>query len=276
MGASSLLLMTLSLGQTDAAREAFFEAKVRPVLVESCLKCHGPAKASNGLRLDSRPALLVGGERGPALVPGQPAKSLLIEAIRHTHRKLRMPPESKLPDHVVADFSLWIQQGAVWSTTNIVGREPPPEKHWAFQRVLTERPPADPACWATHPLDCFVAAKLRERGLSPVGGAERRALLRRATFGLIGLPPTPDEVKAFLRDDAPDAFAKVIERLLASPHYGERWGRHWMDVVRYADTAGDNADYPIPEVHRYRDYIIDAFNADKPFNEFVREQLAGD
>ncbi len=136
--------------------------------------------------------------------------------------------------------------------------------------------PADPTGWAQHPVDRFVAAKLRGLDLEPVGPASRRALLRRVTFDLIGLPPTPEEIEAFVGDQAPDAFAKVVDRLLASPHYGERWGRHWMDVVRYADTAGDNADYPIPEAHRYRDWIVDAFNADMPYDQFVQEQLAGD
>src|SRR5437660_7790920 len=163
MGASSLVLMALSLAQTDASKEAFFEAKVRPVLVETCLKCHGPTKASSGLRVDSRAGLLAGGERGSAVVPGQPEKSLLIEAIRHTHRKLRMPPESKLPDHVIADFTTWVRQGAVWPKVLVAESAMPPEKHWAYQPVTNPAPPADPTGWATHPIDRFIAAKLRER-----------------------------------------------------------------------------------------------------------------
>ena len=149
-------------------------------------------------------------------------------------------------------------------------------QHWAFQPVTKTTPPIDPTGWASNPIDCFIAASRRSHDVEPVGIADRRTLLRRVTFDLIGLPPSPEELHAFLNDDSPGAFAKVVERLLASPHYGERWGRHWMDVVRYADTAGDNADYPIPEARLYRDYIIDSFNADKPYDQFVREQLAGD
>src|SRR5262245_39132994 len=241
------LTSALILGQPTQADEAFFESKIRPVLVESCIKCHGPDKASNGLRVDSREALLKGGERGPAIVPGQPEKSLLIQAVRHTDDKLRMPERrKKLPDHVIAVLATWVRNGAVWSKS-AVQDDAPPEKHWAFQPITNPKLPDDPGGWAKDPIDRFIAAKLREQGLRPVGPAEKGTLLRRATFDLIGLPPTPEELEAFTNDKAADAFAKVVERLLASPHYGERWGRHWMDVVRYADTAGDNADYPIPE-----------------------------
>ncbi len=278
--AAPLLLLVLSgpaLGQS-AADEALFEAKVRPVLAGACFKCHGGTKTSGGLRVDSRAALLTGGDHGPAIVPGAPEKSLLLEAIRHSRpeAELRMPPGKKLPEHVLADFARWIERGAAWPTATASAAAFAPQKHWAFQPVRPVEPPADPAGWARHPVDRFIAAKLHALGLVPVGPADRRALIRRATFDLIGLPPTPEEVEAFVADGAPDAFARVVDRLLASPHYGERWGRHWMDVVRYADTAGDNADYPVPEAYRYRDYIIDSFNADKPFHQFVREQLAGD
>jgi hypothetical protein len=188
-----------------------------------------------------------------------------------------MPPDKHLPETAIADLETWIKQGAVWPQASPV-REPAwrSERHWAFQPVRAVVPPPDPTSWAEQPVDCFVLAKLREHGLKPVGPADKRTLIRRATFDLIGLPPRPDDVEQFLADDSPDAFRKVVERLLASPHYGERWGRHWMDVARYADTAGDNADYPIPEIYLYRDYIIDAFNRDKPYDVFVREQLAGD
>src|SRR5262249_54959802 len=187
--------------------------------------------------------------------------------------EIQMPPDQKLPDAVIAGFAAWVKQGAPWPTKALAL---PASKHWAFDVVRKAEPPVDPTGWAEHPIDRFTSAKRQAAGVPPVAAAEKRVLLRRITFDLIGLPPTPDEVDAFVNDPAPDGFAKVIDRLLASPHYGERWGRHWMDVARYADTAGDNADYPIPEVRFYRDYIIDAFNADKPYDQFVREQLAGD
>jgi hypothetical protein len=272
----AVLAVALAMGQAQADDEAFFEAKIRPVLVESCLRCHGGKKTSSGLRINSRAALLKGGEHGPGIIPGEPEKSVLVQAIKHTHAELKMPPGTKLPDHVLGDFAAWIKRGAVWPKDDKVMTGTEPDKHWAFQPVKKIEPPADPTGWAVQPIDRFIAAKLRDKGLSPVAQAKRRELLRRVTFDLIGLPPSPEEADAFLQDKSTDAFAKVVERLLASPHYGERWGRHWMDVVRYADTAGDNADYPIPEIYRYRDYIIDAFNADMPFDQFVQEQLAGD
>jgi hypothetical protein len=252
--------------------ETFFETKIRPVLVESCLNCHGGKKVSNRLRLDSRESLLKGGEKGPAIVPGDPDRSLLVQAIRRTHAEIKMPPDKKLPEATVADFAMWVKNGAVWPKSQAIRTA----KHWAFEPVKRAVPPRDASGWSEHPIDRFVSAKQQTLGLKPVGSADKRVLLRRITFDLLGLPPTPDEADAFVKDESLDAWNKVIERLLASPHYGERWGRHWMDVARYADTAGDNADYPIPEVRLYRDYIIDSFNADKPYDHFVREQIAGD
>jgi hypothetical protein len=263
-------------GQAPLAdAETFFELKIRPVLAGKCFKCHGGSKVSSGLRVDSRAALLKGGDSGPAIVPGDPDKSVLIQAVRHTHATLQMPPDEKLPDTTAADLATWVRQGAAWpqvvnTSSFLAGR------HWAFQPVKPVTPPLDPTGWARHPIDSFIRAKLREQGLEPAGPADKRTLLRRLTFDLIGLPPSPQEMAAFLADNAPDAVARVAERLLASPHYGERWGRHWLDVARYADTAGDNADYPIPEARLYRDYVIDAFNADKPYDQFIQEQLAGD
>jgi hypothetical protein len=256
--------------------EAFFEGKIRPVLAATCFKCHGGAKTSQGLRVDTRSALLKGGESGPALRPGDPDGSLLLQAMRHAKDDLRMPPDKKLPEHVLKDFAAWIKKGALWPAKSSAKSPFIAAKHWAFQPVPAPVVPKDPTGWARHPIDCFIATQLHNQGLAPVGPAERRALLRRATFDLVGLPPTSEEFDAFLHDEDPHAFRKVVDRLLASPHYGERWGRHWMDVVRYADTTGDNADYPIPEMYRYRDWIIDAFNADMPYDQFVQEQLAGD
>jgi hypothetical protein len=260
-------------GQGQRADDHFFELKIRPVLADKCFKCHGSRKASHGLRLDSRAALLQGGERGAAIAPGDPEKSLLIQALRYAHDELKMPPDKQLAAAVVADFADWVKQGAPWPD---IARGLQAKEHWAFEPVKAVEPPPDPSGWAEQPVDRFIAAKARERGLTPAQPAERRTLLRRVYFDLIGLPPTPAEMNAFLADHSSDALAKVVDRLLASPLYGERWGRYWMDVVRYADTAGDNADYPIPEVRLYRDYIIDAFNRDKPFDRFVQEQVAGD
>jgi hypothetical protein len=257
--------------------DTFFELKIRPVLVGTCFPCHGGKKVSHGLRIDSRDALLKGGQSGAAVVPGAPEKSLLIQAIRYTSDDLKMPPSQRLADAVLADFTRWIERGAAWpkagSSRPWSVAEP---RHWAFEPVCTSTPPADSSGWSANPVDCFIRARLDEHHLKPVSLADKRTLIRRITFDLLGLPPTPEEVHAFLGDESPTAYVKLVDRLLASWQYGERWGRHWMDVVRYADTAGDNADYPVPEAQRYRDYLIAAFNADKPYNRFVQEQVAGD
>jgi len=261
-----------------AAQLEFFERKIRPVLVGQCIECHGPKKQHNGLRLDSSDGLRQGGDSGPAIDLEHPEESLLIQALRHAGPE--MPPDEKLPDAVIADFVRWVASGA------IDPREaPPPDRpaaevaaaHWAFQPVQEVTPPAvENAAWPQTPIDRFLLAKQESAGVRPGEAATRRVLIRRATWDLIGLPPTPNEVEAFVSDSSPDAYAKLIERLLASPHYGERWGRHWLDLVRYADTAGETADFPAPEAWRYRNYVIDAFNKDKPYDEFIREQIAGD
>lgn len=262
----------------DAANDAesFFESKVRPVLAGNCVECHGPTKASGGLRLDSREGLFKGGASGPAVEPGDVQASLLAIAIKHDENEfVQMPPKKALPAEVVADLNAWIAAGAKWPVTSnlpIVSAKP----HWAFAPLEIVAAPSDPTGWAEEPLDRFVAAGQRARGLVPVRPAEKQALLRRAYFDLVGLPPTPEKVEAFLADNRPDAFARAVDELLASPHYGERWGRHWLDLVRYADTAGDNSDYPIPQAYLYRDYCIGAFNSDVPYDRFLHEQLAGD
>jgi hypothetical protein len=280
LSAIGLLAVILSLksAAADDSAETFFELKVRPVLATNCMPCHGGKKTSSGLKIASRDALLRGGDRGPAIVPGEPGKSLLIHAIRQVDDDLKMPPDGRLPDESIGALTEWIAAGAAWpsepSGKALTG--PGPARHWAFERVKVAPPPPDPSGWSTSPIDRFVAARRRDAGLLPVRRADRRTLIRRVTFDMIGLPPTPDEIAEFLADRSPGAFSRLVDRLLASPHYGERWGRHWMDVVRYADTAGDNADYPIPEAARYRDYIIDSFNADKPYDRMIREHLAGD
>jgi len=265
----------------EPGADAFFENQVRPLLVKACQECHGPVKQWGELRLDSRVAMLRGGETGPVLVPGQPTKSLLIEAIGHGG-DVRMPPKKKLDDAQIAVLTRWVELGAPWpgdSGALVRKGEITAEDRafWSFQPI---KKPAVPAvrdqAWPLTEVDRFLLARWEAKGLPPAGPAEKQSLLRRATFDLIGLPPTPEEIEAFLADDTPEAFPRVVDRLLASPHYGERWGRHWLDVVRYGDTAGETADYPVPQAYRYRNYVIQAFNDDKPYDQFVREQLAGD
>ncbi len=277
-----------SVTAQSADADRFFETRVRPVLVERCFGCHGPeSKMRGGLRVDSREALLKGGGRGPALVPGQPEDSLLVRALRHDG-ELQMPPRTKLPPREIADLTTWVRLGAPWpgSRAAVVSKAagdapaaitPEQRSFWAFQ---PPRRPALPtvrdAGWVRSPVDAFVLAGLETKGLTPAPAADRRTLIRRATFDLTGLPPTPAEVDAFLADCSPAAFARVVDRLLASPAYGEKWGRHWLDLARYADSNGMDENLAQASAWRYRDYVIRAFNTDTPFDRFVREQLAGD
>ncbi len=267
------LCATLPAAAAGTQTAELFEKRIRPVLAETCLRCHGGQKTSARLRVDSRDALLRGGKHGPALVPGDPDASLLIRAVRYQHDDLRMPPGKPLPPLTVNDFVAWVKAGAAWPSA---ARPLQAGRHWAFEPVRTGTPPEDPTGWSRNAVDRFVAAKRHEKGLHPVGQAARRTLIRRATFDLLGLPPTPEEVEAFVNDPRPDAYERLVDRLLASPQYGERWGRHWLDLVRYADTAGETADYPAPEAWRYRNYVIAAFNRDTPYDQFLTEQLAGD
>jgi hypothetical protein len=265
--------------RADESLEAFFELKIRPVLATDCLSCHGGKKTSSGLKVDSRESLIKGGDRGPAIVVGDPDGSLLIQAIRQSHDEVKMPPRGRLRDETIAGFAKWIKDGAIWPAAGgrpLASTVKATPRHWAFERIKAVEPLPDPTGWSDRPIDRFISSKRRAAGLHPVHRADKGVLLRRVSFDLIGLPPTPEEAAEFLADTGPGAFEKVVDRLLASPHYGERWGRHWMDVAHYADTAGDNADYPVPELATYRDYIIDSFNRDKPYDRFVREQLAGD
>jgi len=268
--------------ETAASAAEIFELAIRPVLAGTCFKCHGGDKVAGELRVDSRGALLAGGDSGPAIVPGDAAASLLVRAIAREQDVSAMPPDDPLPPEVVEDFRAWIAAGARWPAASAAGdqsaeaRAFASARHWAFQAVQAIDPPADPSSWSRTPIDAFIASRHRAGGVQPQPPAERRTLVRRVYFDLMGLPPTPDEMVACLADPSPDWFTTLVDRLLASPAYGERWGRHWLDVAHYADTAGDNADYPIPEIRHYRDYVIDSFNADLPFDEFVREQLAGD
>lgn len=281
------------------AQAEFFETHIRPVLVEHCIECHGPQKQESGLRLDSREALFKGGAEGAAVVAGRPEESLLVEALRH--EGLEMPPEKKLDDATIANFELWVRRGAQWPAGEALSASGSGEialgdqkaifakasSHWAFQPVTKPTPPAvQDAAWARGPIDQFVLAKLEAAGLRPSTEAEAATLCRRLYFDLIGLPPTPEEVDEFVksytsqdRAAAERAYSELIDKLLASKHYGERWGRHWLDVARYADTrdfiaAGVDRRYPY--AYTYRDWVVKAFNDDLPYDQFIREQLAAD
>ncbi|MCI0540501.1 MAG: PSD1 and planctomycete cytochrome C domain-containing protein [Verrucomicrobiales bacterium] len=277
--------LTLKASQADAAGFEFFENKIRPVFVENCYKCHSAdsEKIKGGFRLDTRDFLLKGGDTGPAIVPGDPEKSLLIKAVRYTDENLQMPPKNKkLSAEQISHLEAWVKMGAPDPRGGEVQSskfKAQSSKHWAFQPVQR---PALPVVkdkrWVQTPIDLFILAKLEEKGLTPSLRAYKRTLLRRVTFDLTGLPPTEQEVNAFLGDRSADAFAKVVDRLLASPHYGERWARHWLDVARYSDTKGYvfEEERRYPYAYTYRDYVIRAFNEDLPFDRFIIEQIAAD
>jgi hypothetical protein len=275
-----------ALGQNgeNSTNVQFFEQKIRPILVKHCYECHSAQakKLRGGLRLDSRADLLKGGTSGSALVPGKPDESLLIQALRYDG--LAMPPRGKLPDHVVADFERWVVMGAPdprgSSAASVSSRAidlKAARSRWPYQPPRRHAaPPVKNASWPRNDIDRFILAGLEAKGLHPAPDADRAVLLRRVTLDLIGLLPTPEEIDAFVADRSPEAFARVVDRLLASPHFGERWGRHWLDVARYADSNGKDENLTFHEAWRYRDYVIASFNRDKPFDEYIREQLAGD
>ncbi len=274
---SAVLSCSAAAPAAAAEENAFFETKIRPLLVERCIECHGEKKQKGGLRLDSRAAWQAGGENGAVIKPGDSEASPLIKAVRYTDKELQMPPKRQLSSDEVAALEQWVKLGAPDPREgNAVAKSgvdmEAGRKHWAFQLLAHPQPPSG----SQQPLDRFVLAQLQQHELQPNPIADRRTLIRRATFDLTGLPPTPAEIEEFLRDTSTDAFAKLVDRLLATPAYGERWGRHWLDVARYADTAGDGADYPVREAVKYRDWVIKAFNSDQPFDQFVREQIAGD
>jgi hypothetical protein len=266
---------------------AFFETQVRPILQAQCVLCHGGENPSGGLALTGRDALLKGGASGPAVSLAKPADSLLLRAVHYDGRK--MPPQGKLPRTQIEILERWVRMGLPW-TPKAPGTEASPEPHhgpppvnaetrnfWSFRPVHRPAvPKVKNTGWVTGPIDAFVLARLEAAGLAPAPPASKTALLRRVFYDLIGLPPTPADVKAFLDDPSPRAYEKVVDRLLASPQYGERWGRHWLDLVRYAETNSFERDDPKPFAWRYRDYVIAAFNRDKPYDRFLREQLAGD
>lgn len=264
---------------------AFFEQRIRPLLIDQCYECHSTTsdELQGDLLVDSRATLRRGGVNGPAVVPGDLERSLLIRAVRYQDAALQMPPDEKLSDTQIADLERWVRIGAPdprSAATKHSGKQidlAAAREFWSLRPVVDPPPPTvQNSAWPRNDVDRFILARLEAEHLQPAPDAEKRALLRRVTYDLIGLPPTPEEIDAFLADRSEDAYARVIDRLLDSPRYGERWGRHWLDVVRYADTAGDNSDYPIPQLHRYRDWVIEAFHRDLPYDEFVRDQLAGD
>ena len=271
----TLVLCFIASAATHAQSPAdFFELKIRPVLAKNCLSCHG-ASAMGGLRLDSSEALLKGAKSGPVITPWNATSSPLIQAINHTHPRVKMPPQGKLTDAEIANLTEWVNTGAIWPATTAAA---PARNFWAFQPVKTPPiPQVKNKKWATTGTDHFVLARLEQNNLTPVQPASKQSLLRRATYDLTGLPPTPRELDAFLADSSAQAFATVVDRLLASSHYGERWGRYWLDLARYSDGQLDaSKDKPFPNSFRYRDWVIDAFNSDMPYNTFVKAQIAAD
>ena len=267
----------------------FFEKNIRPVLVEHCHKCHSAEsdKVKGGFTLDTKQGLELGGESGhPGVTPGQPGQSTLYEAVTWANPDMQMPPKNKLPEDVIANIKKWIEMGApdprVQEVPNATGGRrvidmDEGRKHWAFQKpVRPQLPEVKKADWAKTDIDRFILAGLEEKGLTPMPDADRRTLIRRIAYDLTGLPPTPDEVRAFVEDTSPDALKRVIDLYLDSPRFGERWARHWLDVARYAESSGKEINVLYPHAWRFRDYVIDAFNRDKPYDQFLKEQIAGD
>ncbi|MEW6155956.1 MAG: PSD1 and planctomycete cytochrome C domain-containing protein [Verrucomicrobiota bacterium] len=284
----ALLFLSLALAGSfaHAGDIEFFEKRIRPVLVERCYRCHSAEseKLKGGLRLDSREGILRGGESGqPAIVPGQPEASLLIEAIRYTNEDLRMPPKERLSETQVEDFAAWVKAGAPMPDPMAAkaGGLDRAENHWAFQPPRRVAPPkVRDESWIQTPIDRFILSALEAKGLKPSQSADKRTLLRRVTFDLTGLAPTASEMETFLNDASPGAYARTIDRLLASPHYGERWGRYWLDVARFADTKGyvysDREEGRFVHSSAYRDWVIRALNEDMPYDLFLLLQIAGD
>ncbi|HEX7449773.1 MAG TPA: PSD1 and planctomycete cytochrome C domain-containing protein [Pirellulales bacterium] len=269
---------------TDSSGVEFFERKIRPLLVQHCYACHGQGRAKGGLNLENREAMLAGGDSGTAVVLGKPNESLLIAAVGYAG-DVQMPPSGKLPDDEIAALRQWLELGAPWAeqAAGAVMRSgetitEADRQFWSFQPIADPLPPeVRQAAWPRNAIDRFVLARLEAEGLQPVGEADRRTLIRRATFDLTGLPPTADEVEAFVADERPGAYERLIDRLLASPHYGERWARHWLDVARYGEDQAHTFQARLyPSGYRYRDWVVAAFNRDLPFDRFVIEQIAGD
>ncbi|MBL8897095.1 MAG: PSD1 domain-containing protein [Planctomycetes bacterium] len=287
MRSAAVILALLACSALRAQDDhAFFESKIRPLLAERCLECHSASEAKGGLSLDSADGVRRGGASGPAIVPGEPERSRLVQAVRYRDLDLQMPPTSKLGDGEIALLEEWVRRGAPDPRTAPSGSAAPPQgvdverargEHWSFQPVQpSPAPTVQRTEWVRDELDRYILAELEQHGLAPAPEADRRTLLRRASFDLLGLPPEPAEIDAFLADESADAWERAVERLLASPHYGERWGRRWLDLARYADSNGLDENLALAHAWRYRDYVVRAFQQDKPYDRFVMEQLAGD
>jgi len=269
-----------------SAQIEFFESKVRPILVDKCFSCHGPESKplEGGLNLSSRKGMLFGGDSGPALVAGAPEESLLIDVINYGD-VYEMPPDTKMSAEEIGVLTKWVKDGAAWPETGEAQEvqresfdlEARKASHWVWKPIKKPRVPAvENAQWPADPVDNFVLKKLELAGLTPAVDAERRVLIRRAYFDLIGLPPTPEKVESFVSDETPNAFEKVVDELLESDRFGERWARHWMDLTRYAESGGHEFDYEIRNAFRYRDYLIRAFNEDVSYKQLLQEHIAGD
>ena len=253
-----------------------FEMKVRPLLAKNCLGCHTATKMG-GLEISSHESLVKGGNSGPAVIEDKPDESLLLKVVRHEHPRIKMPPTGRLSEEEIETLAAWVRDGAAWPE-KVMAFKPMQSDFWSLQPLKKQPPPSvRQTSWAKTPIDKFILARLEAKGIQPVAAADKRTLIRRATYDLTGLPPTFEEIQAFINDRSPQAFAKVIDRLLASPQYGERWGRSWLDVARYSDDKlNPTMDEPHPNAFRYRDWVIDAFNRDMPYDEFVKAQIAGD
>ena len=280
------LTFSVYAGESPSEGVEFFETKIRPILIDNCFSCHSTGKKQKAnLLLDSRAGMLLGGDSGAAIVPGKPEQSRLLRAVGYDDEVLKMPPKAKLPDSVIADLAKWVKMGAPWpegtpgapAVAKAAFDMQERRKHWAWQPIKSPAlPTVKQLAWPANSIDYFVLAGLEAAGLAPAQPADKRTLLRRVTYDLIGFPPTPAEIDAFLSDESPRAYEKVVDRLLASSHYGERWGRHWLDLVRYAETYGHEFDFEIPDPTPYRDYVIRALNTDLPYDRFVTEHIAGD
>ena len=270
-----LLGLYLLQGATWAQTpEDHFEKKVRPLLVERCVKCHGPETSRSSLRLDSYEGAIKGGKRGAALVPNAPAESLLLKVVRR-QGDLKMPPDGPLSTREISDLELWIKQGAVYPKSNKIVRGT--AEHWSFQPIKQHSvPKVKDSAWVRNPIDAFILSKLETAGIAPSKQADKRTLIRRVSFDLTGLPPTLSESALYLADDSANAYENMVNRYLASPSYGERWGRHWLDVARYADSNGLDENVAHGNAWRYRDYVVESFNKNVPYNQFISEQIAGD
>ncbi len=283
------LLAIVAAHATDGDSLELFEKQVRPALVAHCIRCHGEKKQQGGLRLDSRDGWLVGGDSGPAIVPGNPAESLLVSALKYENAELEMPPKGVLPETTIQAIEKWVRLGAVdprreissaASPTGSPGAAPSVEEgrsFWSFQPIGRPAvPEVNGDDWSRTDIDRFIIARLQQNGLRPVADADPVTLIRRVHFDLIGLPPTPQQIDQFVNDRSANAYPDLIDRLLDSPQFGERWGRHWLDVVRFAESSGGGRTLLFPDAWRYRDYVIDCFNNDVPYDQFLREQIAGD